>query len=165
MELCSNRMQTGLCTRRDMLQGLSCGFGMLGFSQLSFGQGLLDGSNPLAPRATHHQATAKRVIFLFMEGAPSHVDTFDYKPELSRLDGQRGNRNRRLLGSPFKFEKHGGTRIVCVCSMACTLIFRLMPRPKCKCIPVPPSLYDRPWDLGLCTAWVLRMKTYRALLR
>ena len=107
MELCSNRIQSDLYTRRDMLRGLSCGFGMLGFSQLAFGQGLLDGANPLAPRATHHEATAKRVIFLFMEGAPSHVDTFDYKPELSRLDGQRGNRNRRLLGSPFKFQQHG----------------------------------------------------------
>ena len=101
MELCSNRIQSDLYTRRDMLRGLSCGFGMLGFSQLAFGQGLLDGANPLAPRATHHEATAKRVIFLFMEGAPSHVDTFDYKPELSRLDGQRGDRNRRLLGSPL----------------------------------------------------------------
>ena len=111
MELCSNRIQSDLYTRRDMLRGLSCGFGMLGFSQLAFGQGLLDGANPLAPRATHHEATAKRVIFLFMEGAPSHVDTFDYKPELSRLDGQRGNRNRRLLGSPFKFQQHGESGI------------------------------------------------------
>ena len=111
MELCSNRIQSDLYTRRDMLRGLSCGFGMLGFSQLAFGQGLLDGTNPLAPRDTHHAATAKRVIFLFMEGAPSHVDTFDHKPELSRLDGQRGNRNRRLLGSPFQFEQHGESGI------------------------------------------------------
>ena len=69
MELCSNRMQTGFCTRRDMLQGLSCGFGMLGFSQAGFWTRALDDSNPLAPRATHHQATAKRVIFCSWKAA------------------------------------------------------------------------------------------------
>ena len=99
MELCSNRIQSDLYTRRDMLRGLSCGFGMLGFSQLAFGQGLLDGANPLTTRhASRSDGEASH--FPVYGRCASHVDTFDYKPELSRLDGQRGNRNRRLLGSP-----------------------------------------------------------------
>ena len=154
MELCSNRIQSDLYTRRDMLRGLSCGFGMLGFSQLAFGQGLHDGTNQLAPRATHHEATAKRVIFLFMEGALSHVDTFDYKPSFLGLMGSvvtaiadcwvppSNSSSMAKAGFPSAncFRTWPGTRIVCVCSMACTLTSRPTLRPKCRCIPVPPSL-------------------------
>ena len=48
----------------------------------------LDGSDPLAPKAPHFAPRAKRVIFLFLHGGPSQVDTFDYKPELQKRDGQ-----------------------------------------------------------------------------
>lgn len=67
--------------------------------------------NAWAPKATHFPAKAKRVIFLCMEGAPSHVDTFDYKPKLSKDDGKnmQGGRARfaKLLASPWKFAQHG----------------------------------------------------------
>lgn len=77
-------------------------------------------SKPLAPRAPHFPAKAKRVIYLFMAGAPSHLDLFDNKPELARrsgtlppasvLKGYRSafiNPNSALLGSKFKFAKYG----------------------------------------------------------
>jgi hypothetical protein len=69
--------------------------------------------NPLAPKKPHFAPKAKRVIFLCMDGAPSHVDTFDYKPKLNADSGKApprgggGFRVGKLLGSPFKFEKRG----------------------------------------------------------
>ena len=63
----------------------------------------------------HHRATAKRVIFLFMHGGPSHVDLFDYKPELQRRDGEalpfapaeRISAKPKLMKSPWRFARHG----------------------------------------------------------
>jgi uncharacterized protein (DUF1501 family) len=76
--------------------------------------------NPLAPRKPHHTARAKRVIYLFMAGAPSQLELFDPKPELAKHDGQLPppgllkeyraafiNPNSKLLGPKFKFAKHG----------------------------------------------------------
>lgn len=84
MDLCNNRIEPSN-GRREMLKSLSYGFGWLAFSGLegarSFASSMLD--DPLAPKRPHHTAKAKRVIFLYMSGAPSHVDTFDYKPELA----------------------------------------------------------------------------------
>lgn len=99
---------TGI-SRRRLLQTTSCGFGYLAFSSLA---ALADNrANPLAARAPHFPARAKRVIFLCMEGAPSHVDTFDYKPRLQRDSGQQFTRGRfpgaRLLGSPWAFRQYG----------------------------------------------------------
>ena len=77
-------------------------------------------SDPMAPRAPHYTPKAKRVIFLFMAGAPSHLELFDNKPELARFDGQLPpaelikdyraafiNPNSKLLGPKFPFAKHG----------------------------------------------------------
>src|SRR5687768_6634936 len=77
-------------------------------------------SNPLAARAGHIPAKAKSVIYLFMAGAPSHLELFDNKPELAKWDGKlppadllKGyraafiNPNSKLLGPKFKFAKHG----------------------------------------------------------
>jgi hypothetical protein len=77
-------------------------------------------ADPLAPRPSHFPGKAKNVIFLFMAGAPSHLELFDYKPELARFDGTlpppellKGYRaafidpNSKLLGPKFKFAKHG----------------------------------------------------------
>jgi hypothetical protein len=77
-------------------------------------------ANPLAPRKPHFPAKAKRVIFIFQAGAPSHLELFDHKPQLVRLDGKlppadllKGyraafiNPNSALLGPKFKFAKHG----------------------------------------------------------
>ncbi|MDB6151446.1 MAG: hypothetical protein JWQ44_2894 [Chthoniobacter sp.] len=74
--------------------------------------------NPLAPRTPHFPAKAKRVIHLFMNGGPSHVDTFDPKPELTKYHGKelpfKLNSERKTgaaYGSPFKFEKRGQSGI------------------------------------------------------
>ncbi len=78
------------------------------------------GVNPLAAKAPHHAAKAKRVLFLFMAGAPSHLELFDYKPQLAKFDGTlppaellKGyraafiNPSSKLLGPKFKFARHG----------------------------------------------------------
>ena len=74
--------------------------------------------NPLQPRATHFPGKAKYVIHLFMNGGPSQVDTFDFKPELQKRDGQSLNVNLPTerptgvaLASPFKFERYGESGI------------------------------------------------------
>jgi hypothetical protein len=81
-------------SRRDFLLKAGGGFGALALAVMLDRDGLLPAAddpvgNPLAPRAGHHPARAKSVIFLFMEGGPSHLDTFDPKPELVRRHGQR----------------------------------------------------------------------------
>ena len=92
-----------LCSRRAVLQSLSCGFGWLAFSDLARRTLAAD----VAP-ATHFAPTAKRVIFLCMRGGPSHVDTLDYKPKLIADSGKPGRRQgSQLLGSPWKFQKRG----------------------------------------------------------
>ncbi|MCM8530073.1 MAG: DUF1501 domain-containing protein [Lentisphaeraceae bacterium] len=99
--------------RRQALQTTACGFGSLAFSSLMAGEGKSTG------QLTHHLPKAKRVIFLFMHGGPSHVDTFDYKPTLQKSDKKQFNytgfrfKNRKasekgtLMASPWKFKKHG----------------------------------------------------------
>src|SRR5688572_30692095 len=94
--------------RRDALKLSACGFGYLAFA------GLAAADDPLAPKKPHFAPRAKRVIFLCMTGGPSHVDTFDHKPQLTRDDGKappsgkgRGFLAGKLLGSPFKFAQHG----------------------------------------------------------
>ena len=100
-------------SRRDLLKGVSSGFGYLAFASLSsMAAGADSQESPLTPRAPHFPARAKRVIFLCMNGAPSHVDTFDFKPELSSADGKSSARPGRipgakLMGSPWKFQKRG----------------------------------------------------------
>ena len=96
-------------SRRDMLRTASCGFGYLAFAGLCSQASASDSTNLLAPKAPHFTARAKRVIFLFMQGGPSHVDTFDYKPRLATDDGKTGNGkgNRKFMKSPFAFAQHG----------------------------------------------------------
>ncbi|MGV3774265.1 MAG: DUF1501 domain-containing protein [Verrucomicrobiales bacterium] len=106
-------------SRREMLRRAGCGFGYLALASLLAESGSLlaaDKSDPLAPRQPHFAPKAKRVIFLFMHGGPAHMDTFDYKPLLSRDSGKplptsfpRGfsDPNAKLLGSPFEFQQHG----------------------------------------------------------
>src|SRR6187399_1023965 len=93
-------------TRRQMLGRFASGFGMLGFANLL----------AAADRGTHFAPKAKRVIFLFMSGGPSHVDLFDPKPRLAEMNGQalpfakpklERTKTGNLLGSPWKFAKHG----------------------------------------------------------
>src|SRR5262245_28247512 len=104
-------------TRRQWLKTTSCGFGYLALAGLATEAAAKEAVlNPLAPKAPHFTPRAKRVIFLYMRGAPSHVDTFDYKPKLADNAGksvtqtsgqvQDRNRGRVLLPSPFQFEPH-----------------------------------------------------------
>ncbi|MFO0952397.1 MAG: DUF1501 domain-containing protein [Isosphaeraceae bacterium] len=111
--------------RRWFLKECGVGLGAAAFAHLmgESGQALAASPapvDPLAARAPHFPAKAKRVIFLFMAGAPSHLELFDYKPQLARFDGTlpppdllKGyraafiNPNSKLLGPKFKFAKHG----------------------------------------------------------
>ncbi len=95
-------------TRRRALRSLSAGFGYMAFTGLASqasGRPALS-TNPLAPRKAHFPGRAKRVIFACMRGGPSHVDTFDYKPELSNNNGKKID-GRSIMESPWKFEPRG----------------------------------------------------------
>ncbi len=97
-------------TRRQLLKTISSGFGYLAFSGLATMAAADDrpsADNPLAPKTPHFEPRAKRVIFLCMRGGPSHVDTFDYKPELEKRDGQSGRFRGKLLKSPWEFKQRG----------------------------------------------------------
>jgi hypothetical protein len=112
-----------LVARRWFFRQCGVGLGAMALGQL-FGEGgfaaPVDANDPLAPRAPHFAPKAKRVIFLFMAGAPSHLELFDYKPQLAKHDGTlpppellKGyraafiNPSSKLLGPKFKFAKHG----------------------------------------------------------
>jgi hypothetical protein len=96
-------------SRRAVLKSTGVGFGYIAFAGLS--TWAAEKENPLTPKKTHFPARARRVIFLCMEGAPSHVDTFDYKPKLTEDNGKpsRGGRGfgGKLLASPWKFNQSG----------------------------------------------------------
>src|SRR6516165_8778826 len=87
-------------TRRDFLGRSGMGFASLGLAGLLSSQGLLSAApdaersvSPLAPKGPHFRARAKRVIHLFMNGGPSHVDTLDPKPSLQQYAGKPLPRN------------------------------------------------------------------------
>lgn len=106
-------------TRREFIRDAFCGFGGLAFASLLQQQSVLAAVNPLAARAAHIPARARSVIFLFMAGGPSHIETFDPKPLLNQLDGQPRpkefgeakyqfiQRNAKLLGTRRTFRKYG----------------------------------------------------------
>jgi len=113
-------MNPTIPSRREWLRRTSCGFGSLALTALCAEESntLAAGQpgNPLAPKKPHAAPKAKRVIFLFMRGGPSQVDTFDYKPELQKRDGQeikapKGIPTQRtegvIFGSPFTWAQHG----------------------------------------------------------
>jgi hypothetical protein len=110
-------------TRRWFFRDCAVGLGalalaeLLGETQPAQGAGLTD---PLAPKQPHYPARAKRVIYLFMAGAPSHLELFDFKPQLAKFDGTLPppkllegyraafiNPSSKLLGPKFKFSKQG----------------------------------------------------------
>jgi hypothetical protein len=113
-------------SRRDFLRRTGNGFGLLALAALLDQDKLLARSggaeqaapNPLAPKPPHFAAKAKSTIWLFMNGGPSHVDTWDYKPELAKRDGQElkgfdkntgffTDQVGPVMKSPFKFKRHG----------------------------------------------------------
>jgi hypothetical protein len=94
-------------TRREMLVRSGAGFGILGLSSVLAQEAAADlASDPMSPKKPHFEPKAKHVIFLFMNGGPSHVDTFDPKPELKVQEGKPGP-GGKYMPSPFKFAKHG----------------------------------------------------------
>ncbi|MGI9468725.1 MAG: DUF1501 domain-containing protein [Rubripirellula sp.] len=108
-------------SRRDLLRRAATGFGTIGLcgALQSASGSTTQSDDKSAPRVVHHPARAKRVIFLFMNGAPSHVDTFDPKPMLAKHEGESPlediagkNRAAGYMPSPFKFAAHGDSGVV-----------------------------------------------------
>jgi hypothetical protein len=121
-----------LASRRDWLRQAGCGFGMIGLASLLGEQSQAASSSsddwaaralkPLAPQPTHFPASAKRVVWIFVNGGPSQVDTWDYKPSLEKADGKSikdydasfsnttgffKNSVGNLMKSPFEFRPRG----------------------------------------------------------
>jgi hypothetical protein len=100
-------------SRRNILRSAGVGFGHLALSGLlgsiagKAAAQELNSNNPLAPKRPPLPAKAKRIIFLFMEGAISSVDTFEYKPELERRHGKSGPGGGTLTASRFNFKQYG----------------------------------------------------------
>ena len=114
-----NPMQPGnLLSRRALLKQSAVGFGSLALASLLGGESsaAAAAADPLAPKQPHFPARAKRIIFLFMKGGPSHIDTFEPKPQLDKDDGKplpfdkprvQFANTGNLLRSPWKFKQYG----------------------------------------------------------
>ncbi len=108
-------MNTSFPSRREFLKTTSNGFGYMAFAALAQQQALraAEAAGPLSPKLPHFAQRAKHVIFLCMQGAPSHVDTFDYKPKLIADAGKQAPSaagrygQTKLMASPWKFGQHG----------------------------------------------------------
>ena len=126
---CQDHLYRGLepkeVSRRWFLQQCGVGLGSIALGHILSDAGFAStgqAADPLALRAPHFAPKAKRVIFLFMAGAPSHLELFDYKPQLEKFDGTLPpkellegyraafiNPSSKLMGTKFKFSKHGQT--------------------------------------------------------
>ncbi len=113
-------MESQLQSRRHLLKTSAVGFGHLALSAMLAGESTAQDStaaaSPLVAKQPHLPARAKRIVFLFMKGGPSHVDTFDPKPQLTRDDGKplpfalprvTFAKQSNLLQSPWKFNRYG----------------------------------------------------------
>jgi hypothetical protein len=114
-ECCNNCVRTPLSNRRQFLSRLGMGFGALGLASLLRQDSLFaaegDASlSPLAAKIPPLPCKAKRVIHIFAQGAPSHVDTWDPKPALAKHDGEAIG-GRVAMASPFKFKPYGKSGI------------------------------------------------------
>jgi len=104
-------------SRRDLLAQAACGFGSVALAGLmSHGAQAAPAANPLAPKPTHHAPKATSVIFLYMDGGVSHVDSFDPKPKLAEFNGKpyplkkdktQFNNDGSVLASPWAFKNYG----------------------------------------------------------
>ena len=115
-------------TRRQVLRDAACGFGSIALAAMLPPANLVglakpyalakqqEQDNPLSPKETHYEAKVKRIVYLYMDGGPSQVDTFDPKPRLAKENGQpfkmkieptQFNNIGKTLQSPWKFQQHG----------------------------------------------------------
>ena len=107
------------CSRRELLARTGLGLGALGLSGLLSDEGLLaagDAPGSLRPRQPHFPARATRVVHFFLNGGPSHIDTFDRKPLLERYAGQplpfslaTERKTGGAMPSPFTFRRYGAS--------------------------------------------------------
>jgi hypothetical protein len=110
----------GSLSRRELLAAAGSGFGLLALADLLAAEEKRSAADPYAVRPPHFPARAKRVIFLYMPGGPSHVDLFDPKPRLARDNGKplpfekpklERTKTGNLLASPWTFRRHGRSGI------------------------------------------------------
>ena len=105
-------IQNPIISRRSLLRSAGAGFGYLALAGLLGKEKAFAGvsaAKPLAPKQPHFTPKAKRIIFVFMEGAVSQHDTFEYKPKLEADNGKPGPGGGTLTASKFKFKQHGQT--------------------------------------------------------
>jgi hypothetical protein len=106
-----SRLEYSFTNRRSFIRSVSCGFGAVALAAMTRQDALAEAESPLAVKAPHFEPRAKRILMLTMEGAPSHVDSFDYKPELAKQDGQAIGKgkvpNGKLMRSPWEFHQGG----------------------------------------------------------
>lgn len=104
------QLESCLTSRRSFLRSVSQGLGAVAFAALTQ-QARGATESPLAAKPPHFQPRAKRIVMLCMEGGPSHVDTFDYKPELASREGKSIGKGRvpfaKLMPSPWEFRPGG----------------------------------------------------------
>jgi hypothetical protein len=107
-----------MITKRAFLQRSTMGMGALALGHLLGHDGLLAQDNPLAARGSHFRPRAKRVIHFFLNGGPSHIDTFDHKPLLEKYAGKpldntliTERKTGAAMPSPFKFKRYGESGI------------------------------------------------------
>lgn len=122
------RVAAPFASRREWLRRAGCGFGAVAASALLskwakgdvVPSGGTDQSNPLAPKPTHYAPKVRRVVYLYMDGGPSQVDTWDPKPQLEKENGQpfkmkieptQFNNIGNTLASPWKFQQYGESGI------------------------------------------------------
>ena len=114
------KFQKQSLTRREMLARCANGFGGVALASFLADEATAKPTNPLAPKPSHFPAKAKSIIFLYMDGGPSHVDTFDPKPRLTKENGKpfglkmeatQFNNRGKTLASPWKFQHYGQSGI------------------------------------------------------
>jgi len=131
---CCGRFRPRPLTRRAMLAQAANGFGAVALAALLHEQGRSQSAanRPLAPRRPHYDAKVKSVIFLYMDGGPSQMDTFDPKPRLDREHGRpprfrveptQFNNNGNVMKSPWRFRRYGQSGLPVSDLFPCTAVF------------------------------------------
>nr|WP_256200425.1 DUF1501 domain-containing protein [Verrucomicrobium spinosum] len=174
LRTCSNTVLAH--TRRAFLQQTSAGFGWLALAamagQKTYGQQPGEQAtryvNPLAPKTPHFPAKAKRVIFLYMQGGPSHMETFDWKPEMVGKEGG----NHALLGPVLKFHPSGQSGLMIseafpelakhaddLCLLNGCQTRTPSHSQATVALHTGNDMFVRPpWDRGRCTVWARRRR-------